>query len=171
VPTFSATTSLYDPNTNQFTSASSIPTARAGHRSTVMANGEVFVGGGVFSSIFTGFVPTATNDARKYDVTGNSWTSAGTMPASVALHGQVLLKNNKVHLSGGGTGTLLAFSATDICATRVQGGNTFTSTALMPGARGLHLAIRLHDGSVLISAGGDTAGAAVATNLLYTPTP
>jgi hypothetical protein len=133
-----------------------------------MGNGEVFVGGGVFSSAF---IPTATNDARKYAVASNTWTSAGLLPASVALQGQVLLKNGLAHISGGGTGTLLAFSATNLCATRVAGGASFTPTASMPDARGFHLAVRMHDGSVLISGGGDSSGAAIGTNLLYTPTP
>jgi hypothetical protein len=168
VPTFTTSCNIYDPATNSFGSAASIPTARAAHRATLMGNGEVFVGGGVFSSLF---VPTATNDSRKYSVTGNSWTSAGLLPASIALQGQVLLKNGVLHISGGGTGTLLAFSATAVCETRVAGGATFTATAAMPDARGFHLAVRLADGSILISGGGDSSGAAVATNLLYTPTP
>ena len=125
-PTFTATCNIYDPATNLFGAAASIPTARAAHRATLMGNGEVFVGGGVFSSLF---IPTATNDARKYSVTGNSWTSAGLLPQSIALQGQVLMKNGLLHISGGGTGTLLAFSATNVCETRVAGGATFTPTA------------------------------------------
>ena len=167
-PTFTATCNIYDPATNLFGAAASIPTARAAHRATLMGNGEVFVGGGVFSSLF---IPTATNDSRKYSVTGNAWTSAGLLPQSIALQGQVLLKNGLLHISGGGTGTLLAFSATNVCETRAAGAATFTPTAAMPDARGFHLAVRLADGSILLSGGGDSTGAAVGTNLLYMPTP
>src|SRR5262249_38710886 len=45
-PTFTASTSIYDPATNLFVAAAAIPTARAGHRATLMPNGEAFVGGG-----------------------------------------------------------------------------------------------------------------------------
>ena len=41
----------------------------------------------------------------------------------------------------------------------------------MTDARGFHIAVRLADGSILLSGGGDSTGAAVGTNLLYTPTP
>ena len=41
----------------------------------------------------------------------------------------------------------------------------------MPDSRGFHIAVLLQDGSILISGGGDSTGAAVATNLLYTPVP
>jgi hypothetical protein len=168
VPTFTATCNIYNPATNSFGAAASIPTARAGHRATLMPNGEVFVSGGVYSSLF---IPTATNDARKYVAATNTWTSAGVLPASVALQGQVLLKNGQCHVSGGGTGTLLAFQATNACGIRAGGAATVTTTNSMPDARGFHIAVRLHDGSVLISGGGDTTAAAVATNLLYTPVP
>lgn len=167
-PTFTASCSLYSSATNSFTAAASITTARAAHRATLMPNGEVFVAGGVFSSVF---VPTATNDARKYNPTTNTWSAAGLLPSSVALQGQVLLKNGTCHMSGGGTGTLLAFTATNVCGTRVGGATTVTPTTVMPDSRGFHLAVLMHDGSILISGGGDSTGAAVATNLLYTPTP
>ena len=136
-----------------------------------MPNGEVFVGGGVYSSLLTLLIPTATNDARRYVPSTNTWSSAGTMPANVALQGQVLLKNGKCHVSGGGTGALLSFSVVANCATRVGGSAALTSTNPLPAARGTHLAVRMWDGSVLIVGGADASGIAVDTNLLYTPTP
>jgi hypothetical protein len=167
-PTFTASVSLYNPVTNLFSAGASIPSARAAHRATKMANGEVFVSGGVQSVLF---VPTAMNDARTYAPASNTWAAAGLLPVSVALHGQVLLKSGLAHVSGGGTGTLTAFSATDVCATRAAGAASLTTTTSMPDARGFHLAVRMHDGSVLLSGGGDSTGAAVGTNLLYTPVP
>ncbi len=176
LPTFTNTCSLYNAATNSFASAATIPgptfsTGRAGHRATLMPNGEVFVGGGVYSSLLTVFVPTAMNDARRYSPSTNAWASAGTLPAAVALQGQALLKNGKCHVAGGGSGTLLAFSAVANCATRVGGSSTFTNTNSLPAARGTQLTVRLWDGSVLICGGADATGTAIDTNLLYTPTP
>lgn len=170
IPSFTASCNIYNPVTNAFGSAASITTARAAHRATLMPNGEVFAAGGVTGSLISP-IPTAINDARKYNATSNTWSSAGVMPASVALQGQVLLKNGSVHISGGGTGTLLAFSATNVCATRIGGATTFTTTNVMPDSRGFHIAVLLQDGSILLSGGGDTTGAALATNMLYMPVP
>lgn len=167
IPTFTATCSFYDPATNTFSSAASIPVARGGHRATLMPNGEVFVGGGVSSS---GVFTNATADARKYSPTADAWTSAGSLPVGVALHGQVLLKSGTCHISGGATGNLLGTSATNLCESRTAGAATFTPTTAMPEARRFHLAVLLQDGSVLIAGGGDTTGA-LGTTLLYTPTP
>jgi hypothetical protein len=168
VPAYTTSCSIYDPATNLFSAAASVSPGRAAHRATLTAAGDVFVAGGV-----TGATGTATNETRRYNaVTApvNTWTAAGTVlpGGAVALQGQVLLKNGAIHVSGGGTGSILAFSATAACAIRSAAGVLAASTS-MPDARGFHLAVRLADGSVLISGGGDSAGAALATNWLYTP--
>jgi hypothetical protein len=177
VPTFTASCNLYNPTTNAYEAAAALPAgflgiggtpARAGHRATTMNSGEVFIGGGIISSLG---IPTATGGSARYTPATNAWTATNALATGVALHGQVLLKNGKCHLSGGGTGTLLAFSATNQCAVRTQGQNTFTVTTSLPAARGSHLAVLLKDGSVLIAGGGDAAGTAVATAELYVPAP
>ena len=177
VPTFTQTNNLYNPTTNAYEPAAALPAGifgfggipgRAAHRATTMNNGEVFVGGGIYSSLF---VPTTSGLCARYNPTTNAWTATNTLATGIALHGQVLLKNGKCHLSGGGSGTLLAYTATNVCATRTQGTNTFTLTTALPLARGTHLAVLLRDGSVLIAGGGDAASVALASVELYTPAP
>lgn len=177
VPTFAQSCNLYNPTTNAWEAAAQLPPGflgiggipgRAGHRLTTMNNNEVFMGGGVISSLG---IPTATGGCARYTPASNSWTATNALGTPIALHGQVLLKNGKCHLTGGGTGTLLAFSATAACATRTQGSNAFTVTTPLPAARGSHLAVLLRDGSVLIAGGADAAGNAVGTVELYTPAP
>ncbi len=177
VPTFTQTNNLYNPTTNAYEAAAALPAGifgfggipgRAGHRATTMNNGEVFVGGGIYSNLF---VPTTSGLCARYNVAANSWTATNTLATGIALHGQVLLKNGKCHLSGGGSGTLLAYTATNVCATRTQGSNAFTLTTALPLARGSHLAVLLRDGSILIAGGGDAAGVGLSSAELYTPAP
>ncbi len=176
-PTWTTSVSLYNPATNQFASGPAISLARAAHRATLMANGEAFVSGG-FSPVQVFGVTTGvqtTNSAVKMNSAASSFSSAGTLPAGTLLHGQVLLKNGKCHVSGGSSislsGTTLAFSATNQCAVRTAGSTSLSTTAPLPGPRGTHFAVRLWDGSVLIGGGADDLNNALATTVLYTPAP
>ncbi|HYC78276.1 MAG TPA: hypothetical protein VEI02_11680 [Planctomycetota bacterium] len=181
VPAFTQTCNLYNPATNAWEAAAQLPAGifgvggipgRGGHRVTTMNNGEVFMAGGLASVLG---IPGATATTGRYTPATNSWASAGTMPQAVGMHGQVLLKNGKAHVSGGASvslsGSTIAFSAVADCATRVQATSSFTTTTAMPQATGGHLAVRLHDGSVLMVGGGDASGAATAAAYHYTPAP
>lgn len=177
VPSWTNTVSIYNPTLNSFTAGPNISLARTGHRATLMPNGEVFVSGGFAPTLLFGILTgvTSTNSAVKLNATGTSWSAAGTMAAGALLHGQVLLKNGKAHLSGGSTvtlaGTTLTTSSIANCGTRLGAATAITATNPLPAARGSHFAVRMFDGSVLIAGGSDATGAALGDCLLYTPTP
>jgi hypothetical protein len=174
IPAWTTTTSLYNPATNSFANGPSIGTARVGHQATTMPNGEVFVSGGLAPTLLFGIVTgvTTTNSATRLNAAGTSWASGGTLPAGALKHGQVLLKNGRVHVSGGAviglSGTTLTTAAIDNCGVRLGGATSVTATNSLPAPRGLHLTARLYDGSVLI-AGGSDGNVGLASTLLYTP--
>lgn len=174
IPTWTTSVSLYNPATNSFSNGPAIALARAAHRATLMPNGEVFVSGGLSPTTLFGVTTgiTTTNSAVRLNAAATSWSSGGTLPAGALQHGQVLQTNGKVHMSGGATialsGTSLVTGAVDACGVRAGGATSVTPTALLPAPRGVHLAIRLYDGRILIAGGADNASA-VSSALLYTP--
>jgi hypothetical protein len=174
IPSWTTTTSHYNPATNTFATGPAIGTARVGHQATRMPNGEVFVSGGLSPTLLFGITTgvTTTNSATRLNAGGTSWSSGGTLPSGALQHGQVLLKNGRVHMSGGAvialSGTTLTTSAVASCGVRAGGATSVTGTASLPAPRGLHLAVRLYDGSILMAGGADGT-TALPTCLLYTP--
>ncbi len=176
IPTWTTTTTYYNPVTNAFSAGPALSTPRVGHRATLMGNGEVFLSGGLapvsLFGITTGITTTA--NCVRLNTGGTAWSAAGNLPAGALMHGQVLLKNGKAHISGGGSislsGTTIVFGGVSLCGTYSAGATVVAGSNPLPGNQGTHAAVLLLDGSVLI-AGGSDGSTAVSTTLLYTPIP
>lgn len=93
---------LYDPQTNRWSPAANMLTARCLQSATLLADGRVLVAGGYqSSSAASGHVLAS---AEVYDPTSNSWTSAGSMPSPAAEQSAVLLGDDRVLVIGGAVG-------------------------------------------------------------------
>jgi len=91
------TADIYNSSTGQWTSAPYMAFPRYGHTATTLANGKVFVYGGI------GTNGVAVNTAEVYDPTANTWTSVasyGTVTGQ-AFHSAVLLGSGNVLVAGG----------------------------------------------------------------------
>ncbi len=165
VPTWTTSCNIFDPGTGAFSTTGSIATGRAAFGATLLPGGagNVLVTGGVVSGLLS--VPTATTSCQRFN--GTTWSAAGTLPTGVGLHGQVRLPDGTIHISGGGTGTLLSFTAVTSAAT--YSGTTLSPAPALPVPRGAHSATVLHDGAILLAGGSDASGTAVDTAVLYTP--
>jgi hypothetical protein len=170
VPSALGLTSIYDPATNLFSIGAPVNPTRWGHRVTLMASGEIFLAGGVNVAGAIILTPNVLTSCLRSTTNGASWSSAGVFPVPLALHGQVLLKNGKCHLSGGVNAIVNGAGTNSNCGTRGAGSASPAATAPMPTPRGAHLAILLADGSVLIC-GGTINGFDDLTSLLYMPAP
>lgn len=164
LPTFTANCSLYTPATNLFTAGTTIGSAnsRAFHGATTLADGRVWVTGGVL----TGLIPAVTNTTRI--LAGAAWSAGPNLPQAIALPSQVLLGSGRVHVSGGVNGNLVTqtFGAVADCAR--YDGTTLVSTNPMPAPQGNHVAVLLENGAVLLAGGADGSGSASAASHLYT---
>ena len=145
---------IYDPATNTWSSAASLPPARIVHTATLLPNGRVLVlGGSISGSITTG--------AAVYDPASDTWSSAANMPSPRYLHTATLLPDGQV-LVLGGTHTD-PNDATASAELYNPSTNTWSIAAAMTTRRSRHTATLLPNGKVLVVA-GDIDGQVLGTS-------
>jgi hypothetical protein len=90
---------LYDPQTNSWSLAASMLTARALHTATLLHDGRVLVAGGTESSSDDPSIELAS--AELYDPATNTWMAAPPMASARANHSATLLSDHRVLVTGG----------------------------------------------------------------------
>ncbi|HKE93901.1 MAG TPA: kelch repeat-containing protein [Povalibacter sp.] len=139
----------YDPQTEQWTPAGSMTTARRGHTATRLFDGRVLIVGGVTCCDQRGEV--ITNTAEIYDPVSGMFGPTGSMSTARGFHTATLLLDGRVLVTGG-------FRASDNSATasaEIYDPSTarFTPAGDMQAARSVHSATILTDGRVLVVGG------------------
>ncbi len=86
---------LYDPSTGVWTIAGNMNYARAGHRSSILTNGQVLVIGGSNNGVYL-------NSAELYDPSTGLWTITANMTYARYQHTASVLTIGKVLVAGGG---------------------------------------------------------------------
>jgi hypothetical protein len=141
----------YDPVSNTWSPAGSMPVPRYGGQAVLVGDGRVFVGADSENG----------TTASIYDPDADSWTQTSPSPIGHA----------------GGTVTALADGRVLVAAGDVSGGtahiyspstDTWTLTE-MHRKRWSHAAVTLPDGKVLVAGGGDVQNAAIATTDIFDP--
>ncbi|MGH8446286.1 MAG: Kelch repeat-containing protein [Solimonas sp.] len=161
-----ATTLLYDPDTNHWSSAGNMHFARYEHLSNILPDGRVVVSHGVVDS------SGADISSEVFDPGTGTWALAGNVikesPYTRGASGTVL-KDGRVLVAGGAESSM----STGILDNPQQGALNQTNAevfsesgmkwdrATAPGTglkqpRYYHTAVRLPDGSVLIAGGSDS---------------
>src|SRR6266850_1840758 len=135
-----------------FTPTGSLNVARAGHQATLLADGHVLVTGGYDAS------GNAIAQAELFDPGSGTWTVTGRNVFARLEHTATLLQDGRV-LVAGGVGNLSActFAGTAELYDPLTGLWSVTNSALAPAGSG-PVAVRLLDGRVLVSGGGNRCG-------------
>jgi hypothetical protein len=144
--TLAASSELYDPTTNSWSTVGNLNFPRYGHTATLLNTGKVLVVGGVG-------VPVS-DTGELFDPSTGKWTYTPTNPG-IALYGHtstLLQPSGKVLVAGGSIGGYRYAYNTALLYD--PSANTWTKTGNMTVARAYHTATLLGDGTVLIAAGG-----------------
>jgi hypothetical protein len=147
-----------------FTATGSMTTARAFHTATLLANGTVLIAGGRLSN------PSLTlASAELYDSAAGTFKPTGSMTTARWGHTATLLPDGRV-LIAGGSGRAEGGGAVASAELYDPSTGTFTATKDMIAARGMHTAILLPNGKVLLVGGyGTSAYPDIPAAELYDP--
>ncbi|MBI1872909.1 MAG: hypothetical protein HYS05_03350 [Acidobacteria bacterium] len=142
---------IYDPVTGAWSSAGTMPSPHVGHASTVLANGEVLVIGGVF-------VGRGVREVELFDPSTRTWTRTGNLTSARAGPVATLLPDGRVLVAGGGGEVICDGVSGQLCAVDtaelydpVTG--QWSATGRMTDRRADHTATLLPDGKVLVAGG------------------
>ncbi len=153
-----ASTEVYDPGTNSWSSspAANLATARYGHTATLLASGQVLVVGG------TGSGGTVLASAELYD-SGNQWNAAGALATARWGYSATLLPSGKVLVAGGESNSGV------LASTEIYDPTTslWSPAGNLNTARYYHTATLLPSGQVLVAGGYASNGTSSGTAELY----
>ena len=152
-----ANTWLYDPPTNKWAAATSLPSGRAFHTATRLSAGNVLVVGGSDGT-------NTHTSALLYDPSTGKWTSTGSMVRASYSHTATLLGSGKVLVAGGHSGLTTLASAMLYDPSTAK----WAATGSMAKARYGHTATRLVSGKVLV-VGGRYGKSVLGSTELYDP--
>lgn len=152
-----ASTEIYNPETEKFTPAASMLISRVGHAAVLLQDGMVLVMGGWSGT-------DLTNTAETYIPSKDEFTAVGEMNTLRGGFTATLLQDGQVLIAGGEDGISFHTSA-ELYDPATQ---KFTLIGDMNSPRAAHTATLLADGRVLIT-GGSNAGEILASAEIYDP--
>jgi galactose oxidase-like protein len=153
-------TELYDAAARRFTAGPDMLFPRRHHSMTLLADGRVFVAGGIQ---LRGLGFGATSNTEVYDPTAHAFVGGPRMVAATGrwLHTATLLADGRVLIAGGRDNNCTGLCTTPALATAEiydPATNVLAPTGSLLASRYGHSATRLADGRVLVLGGETTEG-------------
>jgi len=136
-----SSTEIYDPATGAWSSAGTMPSAHSRHASTVLANGNVLVTGGIDNH-------RTTTASALFDIRTRAWASTGNLFTPRSDPTVTLLPDGRVLVSGGSTNR-----GPDSAELYDPITGRWSETGSMTARRYSHTATLLPDGNVLVAGG------------------
>jgi len=153
-----ASTDIYNPATNTFSSGGNMTSARYDHTATILSNGEVLLAGGCTGG------GECLSSAELYNPTSASFTATGSMSDERYAYQAAFLEDGTVLVAGGCGGPC---EATADIYNPTSG--SFAATGSMSTKRYNFAAARLANGTVLVSGGCTGGGSCLKTAEIYNP--
>ncbi len=153
-----ASTELYDPATNRWSSAAPMIESRTRQTATLLRDGRVLIVGGLTVMLQDGgLFPSQLTSAEIYDPKADRWSPTAPTDEHRLGHTATLLPDGRVLVAGGQADSGTFLKSTEIYDP-IQ--DRWISAAPMAAARFGHVATLLADGDVLVAGGlGDEPNA------------
>jgi N-acetylneuraminic acid mutarotase len=140
---------LYDPDSGRWTATGSLAEARVGHIAILLGNGKVLVLGGFVNGSGGG-----SPSPELFDPSTGQWAATANMKTIRSAFTATLLLDGRLLVAGGMSGPLdgaqIPLASAELFDPR---NGSWTATATMASPRSGHFAVRLADGTVLVSGG------------------
>ena len=152
--TWLASAEIYDPATGSFSPTGSMATARDSANATVMPGGRVLIAGGRIGH-------TALSVAETYDPSTGRFSPTGSMTVAREGPAQELLFDGRVLVAAGSQEVPSGVSSLDSAETYNVSTGSFAPTGSLPSGFYPGTAIRLADGTILMTPAGSLVPAEV----------
>ena len=149
---YEASSELYHPDTDTWSSAGMLSVGRADHTATLLRDGRVLVAGGEGDAA----------EAELYDPAANTWSTTGPMSEARSQHAATLLADGRVLVTGGA-------DEVDSAEVYDPDAGVWSAAGTMTVPRYLHTATLLADGTVLLAGGKRDRFAVTDTSEVYQP--
>ncbi|HHI80871.1 MAG TPA: hypothetical protein ENK02_12960 [Planctomycetes bacterium] len=169
LPGMTSRCEIFDPKTNRFSGASSLPFTTAAHSQIRLKSGRILVAGGARSSLLiTDAKPI--KDAARFDPTTGRWTRVGSMAVARTLPSLARLAGGKILVIGGAQGTLDKPTATARCEVFDPATARFGPATSLGISRAGAPALSLREGQIMVVGGGTGQGSkSIDTGEMYFP--
>ena len=146
---------VYDPGTNSWANATTMPVTRQGHTATVLSNGSVVVIGGATANggVLNG---TPVASVGLYNPSNGLWSALDPIPgAGRFAHTATLLPGGQILVTGGSSSvaTDTPLSGVLLFNPAAAPGQQWTQLAALPTVRDSHTATLLLSGKTLLTGG------------------
>jgi len=158
-----ASAERFDPATGVWTPMPDMHTSRFWHTATLLPNGRLLVAGGMTGDASDPQNVDVVTSTETFDPASATWALTGNMHVARAMHSATLLRDGRVLVAGGATGTGFTSSAELYDPATGQ----WTLTGGMNAARFGHSATLLMDGRVLVT--GGSGGSPLSSAEIYEP--
>lgn len=169
LPDFWTSVEVFDPKTGKITPlAGSLNAKRAGQASTVLADGRLFVAGGIGGSILPNG-GSALTSCEVYSFATKQWTAAASLRTARGLMSSLHLTGGGFAVLGGVNGSLTSPSAIADCDVYDAKQNRWTALPGLKTSRATHLAVELPSCALFVLGGGSgqTGSALNTQEILY----
>jgi len=161
------TAEVYDPATNEWSSASDMNSQRHAHTATLLSDGKVLITGGMKSFRSAETAGTVLATAEVYDPATDDWFPIDDLMASPReAHTATLLGNGKVLVAGGRDDTDSGLASAELYD---PASGTWSPAASMALPRRYFTATLLGNGQVLIAGGYNDSFAVYRQTQVYNP--